>query len=132
MLNIYHAEDFLDFGKNKGLKLREIYKFQPSYLEWAIVTLDDFKIDLESFKNLNPPTTIGYYRDQFNPSRIALFQDNTLIESMEQGITGDTLNNYKQIGVSEIKDMILEDCTQGVKIKGYTFPEWVVNANNSK
>lgn len=127
----YTPTDILDFGKNKGIKLSEVFKFQPSYIEWAIINIEHFRIDMKLFRKLPNPTPLHYYEDQYNPDRIKRFQDKSLIESITQGITGDSLNIYPEVGVNEIKIMILEDPTDAKKIN-YDFPKWIETCNDSK
>lgn len=126
---VYHTEDILDFGKNEGLKLQEILKFQPSYIEWAIMNLPNFKVNIKSFSNITFSTTIDYYRDQWDPIRIEKFKTQPIFDSIKQGIIRDSLSYQRT--VQEIKELIEEDFTKVENIE-YTFPEWIIEANNSK
>jgi hypothetical protein len=53
---ILYPENTISFGKHKGYKLSEIYRFDPFYLEWAIEFVEEFIIDINSFEILPQPT----------------------------------------------------------------------------
>ncbi len=53
---IYKPEDIIDFGKNKGYTLAQIWKYEPTYISWLILNHDSFCIDVIKFKHLPKPT----------------------------------------------------------------------------
>ncbi|MCD4697336.1 MAG: hypothetical protein K8S16_13960 [Bacteroidales bacterium] len=53
----YMPTDIMGFGKNKGLSLEEIYEYQPRYIEWLILNIEGFKINIDDFYSLPKPTT---------------------------------------------------------------------------
>ena len=130
-------KDILRFGKNYGLTLGEVYQFQPSYIEWAILKKDDFKIDMEEFECLPAPTTIGY-----NPRR---FEDRSSSGDIVKNINGkleidieeiknlmDSTDVYNQaLSALEIKEMI-EDGEIYVELNNFKFPKRIREANDAK
>lgn len=68
-----HPSTQIDFGVHKGLEISKIYKFDPSYLEWAIEFIPEFEIDIVDFENLPKPTPydkkMSVYK--FSPSEYA-------------------------------------------------------------
>jgi len=61
---LYSPSYKLSFGKNKGYSLEEVYRYNPSYLEWLILNKDDYIIDIETFYNLPKPTPYDTYKQQ--------------------------------------------------------------------
>jgi hypothetical protein len=55
-LTQYSLEDILDFGKYNGFNIKEVYQFDPDYLEWCIETVEYFYVDLDHVKALPKPT----------------------------------------------------------------------------
>lgn len=53
---MYKPDDKLPFGKCRGETLRDIYKFNPKYIEWLIKYVDNFFIDIGEFFELDKPT----------------------------------------------------------------------------
>lgn len=49
----------LQFGKHQGYSLAEVYWFFPDYLEWCIVNITGFCLDLGAFKKLQDPLDIS-------------------------------------------------------------------------
>lgn len=47
--------DKFSFGKYKGELLSDIYKYFPSYIEWAVLNVSNFVIDIKSFDGLPKP-----------------------------------------------------------------------------
>ena len=120
--------DLMSFGKNKGKILAEIYKYQPSYLEWAILNNSHFKIDVEAFEKLPTPTTIGYKENHFN-NTIDINQEVSEDEIWNFIINTDTTNHFYDI--DQIKELI----DQGAQVDSFTefkFPMHIVEFNNSK
>lgn len=59
-MEIKGPNHIMTFGKNKSETLATIYKYQPSYIEFLIENIEDFKIDLCQFESLPKPTP-SYY-----------------------------------------------------------------------
>src|SRR5690606_8901956 len=101
---MYYPDDVLNFGKNQGESLKEVYKYQPSYIEWAIINKQDFKIHIESFENLPNPTPIEY-----SPENFDVLQKNKSSKIMSADQLSEILSNadvfnpYKEIKVKTIK-----------------------------
>jgi hypothetical protein len=125
-MKIYKPNDKLTFGKNKGYKLHDIYKYQPSYIEWLILNVDDFAIDIESFKSLANPTPISYghvagtknYANIMNNDKLSLLKKLTLTDQNQIVSMNDVFQ-------------LLEN-NNSVKEIDYNFPEDVVNINTNK
>ena len=125
-------DDIFEFGKNKGLKLSYVYKYQPSYLEWAIEKIDSFKIDIEAFELLPNPTPIFYNKQTFGDSR----QNKEIEEiSMEELFSllekSDSLNRMKAINANKIEELIESkdfECKEII----YRFPERIRKINDEK
>ncbi|WP_037351775.1 exodeoxyribonuclease X C-terminal domain-containing protein [Sediminibacterium salmoneum] len=56
----------ITFGKYKGYTIFEIYNFQPSYLEWAILNTEMYAISYSSLLKLEKPTPFSLYRLEHN------------------------------------------------------------------
>jgi hypothetical protein len=52
-------QSHIKFGKHKGEKLSDIYRYSPTYLEWAILNVDGFVLDLDKFKELPKPMPVN-------------------------------------------------------------------------
>lgn len=50
-MRIFKPEDKLNFGKYNGEDLRFVYTFDPKYVEWLIINIDYFAIDINDFKD---------------------------------------------------------------------------------
>ena len=129
---VYFPEDILDFGKNKGLSLKVIYKYQPSYIEWAISNIKEFKIDIASFEKLPNPTPISYDKELFSGNRntksFGEMSENKFFELLSKA---DTINYMKEINANTIRNLIENDGFQPKKID-YSFPPNIVELNDSK
>lgn len=120
--------DLINFGKHKGKLLSEIYKYQPSYLEWAILKIENFKIDIQAFEKLPTPTTIGYKKNHFN-NKIEINEQLSKDKIIDALDNTDTTNHYYNL--DQIKELI----NQGAQVDSFTefkFPMHIVEFNNSK
>lgn len=87
-------EDEIDFGKYKGHTIKEIYKFVPDYLDWCLINVEKFYIDLSELKTLPTPT----------PMRLGCFT----LNGMEAWVSNMSPNKnyikeaYKFIGLGNI------------------------------
>lgn len=125
---IFKPHDYINFGKNAGKLLSEIYQYQPSYLEYLILKSEKFKIDIQAFEKLPTPTTIGYRENHFN-NTIDINQDVSDDEIWNFIINTDTTNHF--YNVDQIKELI----DQGAEVDSFTefkFPAHIVEYNNSK
>ena len=52
-------KDIMPFGKNEGLLLEEIYKYEPTYIEWLIINTEDIMINIKAFESLPDPTPLA-------------------------------------------------------------------------
>jgi hypothetical protein len=50
--------DKFNFGKYRGQLLSDVYKYFPNYIEWAILNVSSFCIDVEDFERLPLPTPL--------------------------------------------------------------------------
>lgn len=51
-MKYYELESIFTFGKHIGKTLEEVYKINPSYVEWCVVNLDHFLLNEEVFDQL--------------------------------------------------------------------------------
>ena len=56
----------LTFGKYKGYTFFEVYMFQPSYLEWAILNTNILTFSYSILCELEKPTPFSLYRLEHN------------------------------------------------------------------
>lgn len=123
-------EDF-EFGKNRGVRLSEVYKYQPSYLEWAIKNVPEFKIDIEAFQKLPKPTPI-FYSPNAIVNLVEIDSESMSIEErFELFLKSDTLNRSKEINATVIREMI-ESGKSSCEEIDYEFPEEIIRINNGK
>lgn len=52
----YKPTDIINFGKHKGHSIEDIYKYEPTYIEYLIKYGEDFYIDINDFYSLPNPT----------------------------------------------------------------------------
>lgn len=55
-MTISKPNDKCHFGKHKGHSFADIYKFEPSYIQWAIIHVSHFIINISEFEALPTPT----------------------------------------------------------------------------
>ena len=53
---MYKPEHIMTFGKNKGLTLKQIYQYKPTYIQYLVEFFDGFEIDINDFRDLPNPT----------------------------------------------------------------------------
>ena len=119
--------DIIHFGKNSGLSLAAIYKYQPSYIEWAILNLHTFKIDIDEFEKLPTPTTIGYVTENFLDKN-NLSSNDDIFELLSKT---DMLNFRSAVNVHLIKQLI-QDGEKTDDLKEFRFSEKIRQINNNK
>ncbi len=126
-MKILKPNDIIRFGKNHGLSLAEIYKYQPSYLEWAIINLQTFKIDIDEFEKLPTPTTIGYVAENFS-DKSDLSPTHDILELISRT---DMLNFRQKVSVETIKQLI-QNGEHTDDLKEFRFSEKIRQINNNK
>jgi hypothetical protein len=52
-LKTYKPTDILTFGQYKGIDMRFVYTFDPEHVQWLIINLDHFAIDLKDYANMH-------------------------------------------------------------------------------
>jgi hypothetical protein len=119
--------DVLSFGKNKGLTLKEVYQYEPTYIEWLIINTDDITIDIEAFENLPTPTPLAIgavsgsvTRRVIGNSRSSIFHKMRLT---------DNVNMHTD--VRELKKMA-EDYPELLKEVNFRFSMEAREKNNNK
>lgn len=128
---VLKPHDVLTFGKNKGVRLSEIYKYQPSYIEWAIKNVDDFKIDIAEFEKLPKPTPIGYNSNAMLSRPLINIETASTDELMDLLAKTDGFNWLKSVNVSKVKELIEKDGFVAEEII-YSFPEEIRFINDHK
>lgn len=125
-MKIYEPFDKLNFGKNKGHLLKDIYRYQPSYIEWLILNVNDFAINIEAFTELPKPTPISYgfvegtsaYKKTMNDKKGSLLEKLAKTDQ-NQLVSMDNIYNLMDSGW-ELKEI------------DYKFPDDVVLKNSQK
>jgi len=106
-------QDEILFGKHRGHLLSDVYKFAPTYLNFAIKYIPEFIIDIKKFSELPKPTPY--------------------VEQLTQNLNGQIFN----IGMTPSKSSInagLELIRKGevIKEENFLFPEQIVIINELK
>ena len=127
MKEVFKPADIMPFGKNQGLELSIIYKYQPNYIEWLIFNTDYMVFDLEAFENLpNPkPYAIGAVSGSQERRRI-LDSNKSLIDKY---ILTDNVNML--IDVRQIMRMEQENPSELEEIN-FKFSQEAKKVNESK
>lgn len=102
----YQPEDIWQRGKHKGFALSEIYKYEPSFIEWLIVHIPEFKINIETFESLPNCTPISY-----SPGAVSnreAIMNNKRLSLSEKYILTNSFNQNKGMSIQDIKRMIDE------------------------
>ena len=58
---VFKPSDILGFSLNKGFSLREVYLYRPSFLEWLILNIPNFAIEVADFYAIGKPTPFDNY-----------------------------------------------------------------------
>lgn len=114
--DIYKPADTLSkrFAQYKGVLLADIYKYQPDYIENAIMKYPDFAIDMEAFEKLSPPTPVYSMQSGYDSDFIKLNKEinkgnpefESIIDSLAS-VIDKTAENKKGI-VSKIMEEMTE------------------------
>lgn len=124
---VLKPNDKLNFGKNKGYLLSEIFRYQPSYLEWAILNIDSFKIDIAEFEKLPNPTPVNYLSNNFNAKENNKdWEKMSLLEKL-----GSVDSTNQVLSISELIKAV-ENKILSTKEINYKFPEHIIKINESK
>jgi hypothetical protein len=119
--------DKLNFGKNKGYLLSEIFKYQPSYIEWAIINIESFKIDIAEFEKLSNPTPVNYMPNNFNEKENNKdWEKMSLLEKL-----GSVDSTNQVLSISELIKAV-EDKILFTKEINYIFPAHIIKMNELK
>jgi hypothetical protein len=101
-MKIYEPDEVLSFGKNKGFKLEEIYKYEPNYLEYLIINSFEFAINIESFEKLPKPTPLAIGAVTGSEDREKIWKGNFSL--LEKYHLSDNVNIH--LNVEEIKELV--------------------------
>jgi hypothetical protein len=129
-MKIYNPNDIMSFGKNKGYLLSEMYKYDPSYIEWLIYNVKDFIINVEAFEKLPKPTPYLYGESKYSYKKIT---ERNSAKSLLEKYFGDapefsenSLTNVKKIQEYISNNKII------LKEIDYKFPEFIIELNDTK
>ena len=125
-MNYYKPDDLLNFGKNSGISLREIYQFEPTYLEWLIINVPSFKIDIGSFELLPNPTPISTGFVSGSKQLENLVKNKNILDLI---IKSDSVN--ATLNVNKIKEFISNNNLK-VKPVQFKFSEEAHAVNENK
>lgn len=131
-MTIYRPTDKMPYRKNKGLLLEEIYKFQPSYIEWAIVNIDDFCIEIDAFESLGSVTTVNYHPRDFDLSRIRPIDFSDLSPENLDYILNERNGMHAHMNVETIKESISNTPSMAQNFENFKFPEHIRAINAYK
>ncbi|EAQ40495.1 hypothetical protein MED134_07059 [Dokdonia sp. MED134] len=131
-MTIYNPSEKMPYGKNKGVELKEIYKYQPSYIEWAIINIDDFCIEIDAFESLGSVTTINYHPKHFDLSRIKPIDQSNLTPENLDYILNERNAMNAHMDVETIKEFVLNNPLSIEKLDDFKFPEHIRAINAYK
>lgn len=131
MIKELKPQDKIDFGKHSGYRLEEIYRFSPSYLEWAIEYVDNFILDINEFENLPQPTPFSKSYPETNNENITLYYFHDGESEIPHAYTaqknGEILNEIDYHFPERIKEI------NNKKIKqDYITPAWIPLSDRPK
>lgn len=131
-MRIYNPSEKMPNGKNKGVDLKEIYKYQPSYIEWAIIHIDDFCINIDEFETLGPVTSMNYHPKHFDLSRIKPIDQSNLTPENLDYILNERNAMNAHMDVETIKEFVLNNPLSIKKLDDFKFPEHIRAINAYK
>lgn len=131
-MRIYNPSEKMPYGKNKGVVLKEIYKYQPSYIEWAIINVDDFCIDIDAFEILGDVTTVNYHPKHFDLSRIRPVDFTDLSPENLDYILNERNGMHAYMDVTTIQESISNTPSMSQKFENFKFPEHIRAINAYK
>ena len=99
----YQKDDTIGFGKYEGYTIREIYQYDPSYIEWLIKFTDDIILDLHELRQLTVPTP---YLSPHNYNLITSYFKR--------------IQNFRT-GVNHVKEALQYEKETGKKLKAEAF-----------
>ncbi len=120
---IFRPKDSIDFGKNAGLQLSEIYQYEPNYIEWLIINDGEFKIYLEEFQSLPKPTPLLVGAVTGSKKRKDLFKNGKGL------FQTDNINMH--FSVAQIKEILSQNKSIEKEIN-YKFSEEAILINKKK
>jgi hypothetical protein len=63
-MRFYNTYEVLEFGRYEGEVVSDVYMYDPSYLEWCILNIPHFKIDIQALYEQGNPTPMKYLKLQ--------------------------------------------------------------------
>ena len=122
---VYHPTDIMTFGKEKGELLSEIYHFQPTYIEWLIINVPAFRINIEEFEKLPNPTPMSHGFVSGSDSAKSVKSIKTFSELAK-------LDSGMHINVNWIKKLVSEGQIELKPVVDFKFSSEVIEKNASK
>ena len=123
---IYKPSNILEFGKNKGYTLEQIWKYEPTYISWLIVNHETFCIEVDNFKNLPTPTPFSVGAVSGSEEYLKLI--NSKLKPLELISKIDINNNH--LCVEDI--LKVEEMGYELKKIHYWFSEDILKKNELK
>lgn len=137
---LYTPSHQLTFGKNKGHTLAEVYKYNPSYLEWLISNVDRIILDIEAFYKLPNPIPFDTYRVKLNHEE-SRYNDNIVNEMFPDKPKNNDLS-YLVAKIEAIQTAVFptsvsqalkaEEKGYIIKPLDYKFPQQIIDRNLEK
>ncbi|NCT76502.1 MAG: hypothetical protein GXC78_18345 [Chitinophagaceae bacterium] len=117
-MHISTPTDKCHFGKHRGHSFADIYKFEPSYIEWAVVYVSDFIINILEFENLPTPTPYIHFV-KFGKHEVSALTDESVKLGKQQLAAGKTPAEAAFKFGKELH-IVIEQKMEGT----YTPPNW--------
>lgn len=117
-MTISTPNDKCHFGKHKGHSFADIYKFEPSYIQWAIIHVSDFIINIAEFEALPTPTPYVHWV-KFGKHEVSALTDESVKLGKQQMAEGK-MPAEAPFKFGKELHAIIEQKMEGT----YTPPDW--------
>ena len=77
----------MTFGQYEGTALGKVFKYHPHYVEWAIINIPEFVIDINAFEKLPKPTPVhlqGAYEQESGFVKLVIEKYNVKFDGVER------------------------------------------------
>ncbi|WP_282126543.1 bifunctional DNA primase/polymerase [Marinifilum flexuosum] len=140
-VHLYTPSDKLTLGKkNKGLTFAQIYKYNPSHLEYLIDNFNEIILDIEAFYKLPNPTPFDTYRVPLNSAEAN--HNSKIVEKIFSEKPKTSNLSYLAAKIEAIQTAVfptsvaqaLKSEEKGYIIKAldYKFPQHIIDRNLEK
>lgn len=123
---ILKPTDILVFGKHSGSLLSEVYKFQPTYVEWIMLNTENYIIDTSAFMQLPLPTPISIGAVTGTEANKEIFEKGDIFDII---LNTDIFNQRAKL--NDLKQIFNASPSSYPEIK-YQFSEEALRKNEEK